>query len=96
MSAEDVRELHSKFGLYGGCDCDYRWRKSDVPRVQWPLESDALYHNCKEPVEIEEVGWTCEEPQWVCRECNTDDGETNEYSDYGEWPCRTIKALDKP
>lgn len=96
MSAEDVRKLHTKFGLYGGCDCEYRWKKAGVPELQWPPESDVRFHDGKEPVEIEETGWTCEEPQWVCRECDTSDGEAHENSDYGEWPCRTIEALDKP
>ena len=29
-----------------------------------------------------------------CRECHTDDGETNEWSDEGEWPCATVRALN--
>ena len=29
-----------------------------------------------------------------CRECHTDDGETNEWSDEGKWPCATVRALN--
>jgi len=96
MGTEDVRKLHTKFGLYSGCDCDWRWRKNGVPLLQQPPRYDASYHEGRESIEIDDVGWTCEEPQWVCRECDTDDGEVNEFSDEGKWPCRTIEALEKP
>lgn len=93
MSAEDVRKLHSKFGLYNECDCYRLWKGKAAEEI--PDNSEPEHHDGKEPIHIEDIGYTCAEPQWICRECSTDDGEVHEYSDEGEWPCRTLKALEK-
>ena len=49
-------------------------------------------------VEIDEIGLTCDDGklQTVCRECDTDDGDVREDTEYGVWPCRTLKALELP
>ena len=49
-------------------------------------------------VEVDDVGLTCEKGllYTVCRECDTVDGLVHEFTDEGLWPCRTIRALDKP
>ncbi len=84
MSADDVRKLHSKFGIYD--ECGHKHTDEEYER-----EDSGV-------VDVEGVGLTCEEGlvQWVCHECDTVDGEPDEYTEYGEWPCRTLKELEKP
>lgn len=81
MSAEDVRKLHTPFKVYD--ECGHSHEKED--------EAAGI-------VEIDDVGISCEDGvlYTVCRECDTTDGATHEYTDEGKWPCRTIEALDKP
>lgn len=88
MSAKDVRELHTKYAIYDECDCN-------PPDIT--LRSDtSKFHGGREPLHIEDTGWTCAEPtQLICRECDTDDGFTNEYTEDGKWPCDTLIALEK-
>ena len=84
MSAADVRKLHSPFLIYEECMCD-------------PSEDEPEFHNGRPAVYIEDIGYTCADPiQTVCYECDTDDGEPNENTEYGEYPCATLKALEKP
>lgn len=83
MSAEDVRKLHSKFLIYDYCAHD---SDKDGPE----------YHEGRVVTYVEDMGYTCGEPsQTVCMECDTDDGEANENTEYGEYPCATLKALEK-
>jgi len=84
MSAEDVRKLHSPFKLYEECA-----HTSD--------EDGAEFHEDRDVVYIEDLGYTCADPiQTVCFECDTDDGAPNENTEYGEFPCATLKALELP
>ena len=83
MSAEDVRKLHSKFFIYQQCDHDEN-------------EDARERHDGRTVIYIEDLGYTCAEPsQTVCFECDTDDGEVREDTEYGVWPCATLMALDK-
>lgn len=81
MSAEDVRKLHYPFKIYDECEHQHE-AANELLGI----------------VEIDEIGLTCDAGllYTVCRECDTDDGEVNENTEYGEWPCATLKALDKP
>lgn len=79
-----VRKLHVKYGIYDECE-------------HFDGDDESSSHEGREPTHIEDLGWTCAEPtQFVCRECDTDDGECNENTEYGEWPCATLKALEAP
>jgi len=54
------------------------------------LHSEFKVYDAIDPADFSDATYlyTC------CRECHTDDGETNEWSDEGEWPCASVKALD--
>lgn len=54
------------------------------------------HHDGRSVVYVEDVGYTCADPQTVCYECDSDDGEANENTIDGEYPCATLKALDLP
>ena len=84
MSADDVRKLHSKFGIYDSCGHEHTDEECEKEG------SGVVY--------VEDVGLTCEEGlvQWVCRECDTVDCEPDEYTCEGKWPCATLIALEKP
>ncbi len=80
MSAGDVWKLHTPFKIYDACTHDHK--SAGEPGV----------------VEIDWIGLTCEDGvlQIVCYECDTYDGETDEYTEGGKWPCNTIIALELP
>jgi len=75
-----VKKLHTRYGLYQECEHDC-------------YEDEPEHHAGKSPVHIEDIGYTCAEPQWVCYYCDTDGGEPNEVSEYGKYPCETLAAL---
>ena len=83
MSAADVRKLHSPYKMYEECN-----HASSAP--------SSTFHEGSEPVYVEAIGYTCADPQTVCYECDTDGGEPNENTEYGEYPCATLKALELP
>ena len=84
MSAADVRKLHSPYKIYGECDHD-------------SCEDEPKFHEGRKVVSIEDIGYTCADPvHTVCCECHTDDGEPNENTEYGEYPCATLRALELP
>jgi hypothetical protein len=53
------------------------------------LHSEFKVYDADDPADYSEETYlyTC------CRHCHTDDGEVNEWSDEGEWPCPTVLAL---
>jgi hypothetical protein len=59
-------------------------------RVVLALHSEFKVYDADDPADYSDATYlyTC------CRECHTDDGETNEWSDEGEWPCPTRRALE--
>ena len=81
MSVEDVRKLHVPFKCYDECGHEHE-NANELLGI----------------VEIDDIGLTCEDGvlYTVCRECHTDDGEPNENTEDGEYPCATLKALDEP
>ena len=83
-----VEEIHAPYGLYDECGHG----NDDGPLV--PIDTREA-HGGNEPIEVEEIGWTCEDGklQTVCRECHTVDGEADEYTSDGSYPCATLKAL---
>jgi len=83
MSPEDkldlIKILHSEYGLYFECDC---------------TNEDGSHEEGRVVVDIDDIGDTCADPyKTVCRECHTDDGECNEDTEYGLWPCDTMKIV---
>ena len=54
-------------------------------------------HDEGEPgvIEVDAVGLTCEEGriQTVCRGCDTEDGEVDEDTSDGDWPCPTLRVI---
>lgn len=74
---EDLRNAHSKYGIYMECDCN----EGDHEDGKAVVYIEDVGDTCADP------------HQFVCRQCHTDDGECHENSEYGEWPCDTTKAL---
>jgi len=86
MSAADVKKLHGPYKIYEECAC------GDSNEID-----SSIGHGGRTPIYVEDIGYTCADPiQTVCYECDTDDGEPNENTEYGEYPCATLKALELP
>lgn len=54
------------------------------------LHSEFKVYDADDPADYSEKTYlyTC------CRHCHTNDGETTEWSDEGEWPCTTVRLLN--
>jgi len=75
-----IKKIHLKYGLYPECGHD---EYKDEPE----------HHEGRTAIHIEDVGYTCAEPQWVCRECHLEGDEPGEYTDNYFWPCDTMKIV---
>jgi hypothetical protein len=71
--------------------------------TEWKCYDECGHQHTDEDVlagrafDIDNVGVTCEDGHLysVCRECHTTDGEPREDTEDGEWPCPTIRAIEK-